>query len=194
MIILALGILFFCAVHLALSVHPALASTAHQASSGKRKGIVSIVSIVGIALIIFGWRSAEVVYLWQPAPWTTKPAIALVVIGVYLFVVAQRASKLKRILRHPQLIGLTFWAAGHLLANGDNRSLLLFTSLLGWSIIEIFAINRRNANAVITPKVEQVGIGTEVVTLLIAVVAIVGLISLHQWFSGVPLVAIAASF
>ena len=35
-------------------------------------------------------------------------------------------NNFKRLLRHPQLTGVLLWGVGHLFANGENRSLLLF--------------------------------------------------------------------
>ncbi len=36
------------------------------------------------------------------------------------------------------------WGIGHLFANGESRSVVLFGGLAAWAIIEIFLINRRN--------------------------------------------------
>ena len=56
---------------------------------------------------------------------------------------AHGKTNVKRFIRHPQLTGLVIWAAGHLLANGDNRSLVLFGMLGLWAIVEMMLISRR---------------------------------------------------
>ena len=47
-------------------------------------------------------------------------------------------------MRHPQLIGMACWGFGHLVSNGEPRSIVLFGGLTAWAIIEIFLLNRRD--------------------------------------------------
>ena len=43
-------------------------------------------------------------------------------------------NNVKRLLRHPQLTGVALWGIGHLLANGESRSIILFGGLGAWAI------------------------------------------------------------
>ncbi|MFT7461024.1 MAG: putative membrane protein, partial [Planctomycetota bacterium] len=69
--------------------------------------------------------------------WVNYFTLILVFIAFVLFVAAQVKTNIKRVLRHPQLTGLVFWCIGHLLANGDSRSLVLFLGLLIWAKLQI---------------------------------------------------------
>ncbi|MFV2091166.1 MAG: NnrU family protein, partial [Pseudomonadales bacterium] len=68
----------------------------------------------------------------------------LVLIAFVLMGAANAPTNIKRLLRHPMLTGVIVWGIAHLLANGDNRSVVLFGGLSIWAVIEIFTISRRD--------------------------------------------------
>ena len=88
----------------------------------------------------------------------------------------------KRVLRHPQLTGLIVWAIGHLLANGDILSVVLFGGLGVWAVAEIVLINRREGAWV---KPEPVPISAEIRPVLIGLVVFVALFAAHPYLFGV---------
>lgn len=183
-VLLIVGLLLFTGTHLALSLAPA-AVAAGRASlgAGPVKGLVALPSAAGLVLIVLGWRASTPTWLYTlPSPVPTA-GLALIALGVYLFVVANRPSAVKRVLRHPQLTGLLLWCAGHLLLNGDSRSLLLFGCLGLWAIAEILLINRRDVTWSAPPSPP---LATDVVTALIAVAALLALAWAHPWLAGVP--------
>jgi uncharacterized membrane protein len=86
--------------------------------------------------------------LWSPPAWLRWPAVALSLLGVTLVVGglfspgptlagfekrglarAEPAYGVLRITRHPFMWGVTLWAAGHLLANGERFALMLSRAL-----------------------------------------------------------------
>ncbi|MCB9994361.1 MAG: NnrU family protein [Hyphomicrobiaceae bacterium] len=101
----------------------------------------SALSLVGVSLIVMGWMAlrpdAPDIYLppdWGADANRVLSAIAFVVLGT----LAAPAGWIRRIVRYPLPVGLLFWSAGHLLANGDALSVSLFglfslSSL--WSLI-----------------------------------------------------------
>jgi uncharacterized membrane protein len=183
MLLLALGLALFTGTHLILSLAPdAVASRRARLGDGPIKGIVAILSLAGIVLIVLGWRSAGVSWVYTPPPGLRLPGLLLVAVGIYLFVVANRPSRVKTVLRHPQLTGLVLWSIGHLLMNGESRSLLLFAWLAIWAIHEIILINRRDAR---WEPAAAPGFATDVVTLVVALVAIYALAWAHPWLAGV---------
>ena len=97
-------------------------------------------------------------------------------------VVSTRPSRLRRVVRHPQLSGVALWGIAHLLLNGDSRALLLFGGMTVWAVVEILAINHRDGNWV---KPEAPGAATELVNLLIAAGVVALLVYLHPWLAGV---------
>jgi uncharacterized membrane protein len=65
-------------------------------------------------------------------------------VSFVLFAASALPCNLKRFLRHPQLTGVAIWAGAHLLANGEDRSLVLFGAIGIWSIVAMVTINRRD--------------------------------------------------
>ena len=110
----------------------------------------------------------------------------LAVAGIILMVAASFPTRLKRLIRHPQLTGVLLWAGAHLLLNGDNRSLLVFAVLVIWSVVSMIAINRRDGvwiKPVLTSGWGQEGV---MVVAGLAVAAII--VQFHEYLSGVPLI------
>ena len=109
----------------------------------------------------------------------------LIAVAIYLFVVSARPSVVKRYLRHPQLTGVFIWGVAHMLANGDSRSLVLFGAIAAWSIFEIILINRRDGEWI---KPDAPPLATDLLTAVVAVIAVVALAWAHPWFAGVPVI------
>ena len=62
------------------------------------------------------------------------PHVAWVpVLAAFVFVAAAYLppGSIKHRLKYPMLVGIVLWAVGHLLANGDLASLLLFGAFFG---------------------------------------------------------------
>lgn len=145
------------------------------------KAGVSILSLAGLTLIVLGWKSTQPQWLYLPPTGLRHIATTLIVVAIYLFVVAQRPSRIKRVLRHPQLTGVLLWAIGHLMLNGDSRSLLLFGVLALWAVLEIMLLNARDGAWV---RAEAPPLATDVFTAVVAVAVVAGLIWAHPWFTG----------
>ena len=183
---LLLGLVLFAGVHLVPSMAPGVKTAwQNKLGEGGYKGTFSGLLLLSFALMIMGWRGmqAEVVYL----PWAALrfPALALAGFAFLLFVVSNRASRLRLWIRHPQLTGVLLWALAHLLMNGDSRSLVLFSGMALWSCAEMIAINIRDG---VWVKDEAPSMGTELLSLVITVVVIAVVIAIHPYISGMPVV------
>ncbi len=186
MLMLILGVVLFAGVHFIPSLAPSL-KTGLQQKLGDNgyKGVFSLLLLASFALMILGWKSAATTYFYVLPVSFRLLALGLIAIAIWLLVVSNRPSRLRTVVRHPQLTGVAVWAVAHLLVNGDSRSLVLFGGLLLWSIGEIVAINRREGLWI---KDEAPGWGAEVVNIVIAAVVYGVLIFLHPWLSGVPII------
>jgi uncharacterized membrane protein len=60
-----------------------------------------------------------------------------------LLAAANMPGKLRRLLRHPMLIGTLLWAGVHLLSNGDLASLLLFGGFGLWALADLVSATAR---------------------------------------------------
>ena len=183
MILLVAGVLLFTGTHLYLSLAPGSVASLRARNEGALKGLISLGVAGGMGLIIFGWRSAEPSHVYTPNWDLRMPSIGLMVIAICLLVVAGRPSRVKRVLRHPQLTGVGLWAVAHLLMNGDSRSVILFGGLLLWVVVSIPLINRRDGE---WQKPEAPAVISEVLTLIVSAVVYGALVWGHQWLAGVP--------
>lgn len=185
MLLLVIGVLLFAGVHLIRGLAPGLRQQLwDKLGEGGYKGLFSLLILSSIVLMVFGWRSATPQFIYAAPLSFGAVTLLLIATGFLLFVVSGRQSRLRRIIRHPQLTGVTLWAGTHLLLNGDSRSVVLFGGLAVWSILEMLVISRREGAWV---KEEAPGWGTEMASAAMAVVAIGVVIYVHRWIAGVAI-------
>ncbi|MDF2141474.1 NnrU family protein [Paenirhodobacter sp. CAU 1674] len=138
MALLILGILLWVLPHLAKRIVPGF----HRSLMGSEKPMVAGLVVVGVLLMIVGYRMAAVVPLYTPLPGMGHANNTLMLISVYMFGVGGARSLLVDKIRHPMLWGMVIWAVAHLLVNGDLASVLLFGGLGVWAVTEMVLINR----------------------------------------------------
>jgi uncharacterized membrane protein len=184
MAILITGILFWSVVHLftALGVQPR-ARLRERIGPGPYRGGYSLLVILGIVLMVIGWRSTIPSVVYTPNPAFRPVTLALMYVALTLFFSHRAPTDIRRVIRHPQLTGMLTWAVAHLISNGDSRSLVLFGGLGVWAIVEMIVINRRDGAWV---KPEPAGMPKSFVPLVIGAVAWVLLAFIHPWIAGVP--------
>jgi uncharacterized membrane protein len=154
---LAFGVLLWSVVHLfpavAVDLWKKLIDRIGEYAS---KGLFSLLLIFSIYLIISGWGSTVPEEIFYTAPeWGGYAAGLLVFVAFILFFAPYPPNNIKRILRHPQLIGMVCWGAGHLLAIGSPRSIVLFGGLTAWALVEIVLISRRDGDWIKPDKVSH---------------------------------------
>jgi uncharacterized membrane protein len=184
MILLASLLLLFGIIH----VNPAVpAWKAHAVRTfGKAYGpIYGVLTLVLFAAVIWAFRQAEVVPVYDPPSWGrhanfAMTLLAFLCIGIFAFRGSWRNS-----LKYPMAIAVSLWSFGHLLANGDQRSLLMFGGL---AVIAILFAVLKNANGLFVPS--EVRQGHNLISLL-GGVALYGIAAqLHHVVAGVPLVTL----
>ena len=184
MAILILGLVLFLGIHLTRVVAPGFREAQIAASEGRWKGIYSVVSIAGIVLIVWGWHlyRPDAPELYEPPAWGRHVTPLFVLIGFILFAAANApAGYIRHYLKHPMLIGTILWSGGHLLANGDAASLILFGGVLAWAVVDLIAVIPRGDSA---PKV--VSTRSDVIAIVAgAIVFAVFGFWLHAWLFGV---------
>ena len=205
MLILIAGLALFLGAHSARIV----AEEARQrfiAARGENawKGLYSIVSLVGIVLIVIGYRAAPEIILWVPPAGLRHVTLLLTAIAFVLLAAAYvPGNRLRTAVGHPMVLGVKVWAFAHLLANGTLASVVLFGAFLAWAVADYVASRRRDRRAGVAPGETLVagaagggggavarpatgGIGASVATLVIGLVAWVAFVGwLHLWLIGV---------
>jgi len=116
---------------------------------GPYKLAYSVVSIVGLLLVIwgFGMARATPALLWQ-APAAARHATAALTVIAFILVAAAYVpgTRLKAALGHPMTVGFGLWALAHLLSNGRLADVVLFGAFLAWSVV-LFAVRRARDRA-----------------------------------------------
>jgi uncharacterized membrane protein len=152
----------------------------------KWKGLYTIVSLIGLVLVVIGYgqaRQAPIV-LWQPATYLIHISILLNLVA-FIFLAASSPSNnaIRLKLKHPMILGVKVWALAHLLANGTLVDLILFGSFLLWAVLDFRSARKRPIHmpekAVISTKATI----TLVVTGIVIWAAFI--FGLHQYLIGV---------
>lgn len=151
------------------------------------KGLYSVVSAIGLALIIWGFGQArqQPVQVWSPPTGMRHLASLLVLIAFVLLAAAYvPGNRIRARLRHPMVLGVKLWALAHLLANGNLAHITLFGAFLVWAVLDFRAARARDrlAGAVSQPG----SAGATGVTVAIGVGAWIAFsLWLHGWLIGV---------
>jgi len=184
-VLIVLGLVIWSAVHLIPAAAPALKTKWVQTlGPNGYKGSFSLLIIIAVVLMVMGWRHSLPIWLYTLSDTIDRTTIGIMAFAAVLFVAAKLPTRIKRIIRHPQLTGVALWALAHLLANGDSRSVTLFGGLLLWSIVEITLINRREGPWIKPPASALI---YDLIVLALGAVLFSGLIFVHPYLSGVKL-------
>jgi uncharacterized membrane protein len=188
--ILIVGLVLFLGIHTVSTLRTTRAAVIGRLGEGLYKGLYSLVSAVGLVLIVWGfsrYRSAGYIQVWDP-PFAIFQPIALVLLW-FAFVALASAyappSKIKATLRHPMLAGVKAWALAHLLVKGDLGSLVLFGAFLAWAVFDRIALKRRgDAGAPAVPGPTR----GDAIALGVGSLAYVAMYWLHPLVIGVPVI------
>ena len=152
----------------------------------KWKGLYTIISLIGLILVVVGYgqaRQAPIV-LWQPETYLIHIAILLNLVAfIFLAGSSPNNNAIRLKLKHPMILGVKVWALAHLLANGTLVDLILFGSFLLWAVLDFRSARKRPIHmpekAVISTKATI----TVVVTGIVLWAAFI--FGLHQYLIGV---------
>jgi uncharacterized membrane protein len=111
------------------------------------KGLVSVLSLAGFALLVWGWGMARQmpVVLWQPPVGMRHAASLLTLLSFVLLAAAYvPGNAIKARFHHPMVLGVKTWALAHLLSNGNVAHVVLFGSFLAWAVLLFIASRRRD--------------------------------------------------
>lgn len=187
MALLVAGVVLWSFVHLFPSIMPASrAALVGRLGEGPYKGIFSLLLVGSIVLMVIGWRSIEPENLYVPPLLGSPIVTVLMLISFILFAAASAPGNIKRYLRHPMLTGVIVWAIAHLLANGDNRSVVLFAGMGLWAVISIVTINRREGAW--DEKPAAVPISRDIMTIVASAALLLLVAWGHRFLFGVPAV------
>lgn len=159
----------FVLIHVGISATGLRTWVVRRIGEGPYRALFSLASLALLAWLISGFRAMRSdpfdpfnESMWTPPLWLHWPAIVLALFGITLAVAglltpgptlvgyekralaqAEPARGVLRITRNPFLWGLAFWAAGHLLVNGERFAVMLFGGLGLMVLIGARSIDRK---------------------------------------------------
>ena len=193
MIVLIIGLVIFFGMHL-VPVTGVKSSLIERMGEKKYQSIFSIISLVGFIIIIYGFSLIDTCnsmmadcetdnfFLWDSFEYSKEISFLLMPISIIFIVASQMKSNIKKVVRHPMLIGVLIWSFVHLLSTGDLRSIILFASFGAFSIIDI----------IFTRKTAEQGISfsilNDVVVIVVGLVLYSIILYFHEYVSGLQIV------
>ena len=187
---LTIGILLFGGSHLFSILFPALRDSLKRSLGEKPwKGIYSVVSLVGLVLIIIGFSmsrsgpaTADLVY--YPPDWARHVTMLFVLLAMILIGASHGKGYLKSWLHNPMSIGIALWSAGHLLANGKRTDVYMFGTFLVVALADIIMSEIRGKRPSHLPRIRS-----DIIAVVVGVVLYgVFLYGFHPYVLNLPVV------
>lgn len=190
MTLLYIGIVIFLGAHvLAMILPEARDRLRTRMGENPYKGIFSLVSAVGLILMIYGFYTANQAlepddYIYTPAPWTRHAAMGLVLLAFIFLGASHGKGYLKLWLQQPMSIGIGLWAFAHLLANGTRPAIIFFGTFLVLAVLDIILSTMRGKVPNHAPQVKS-----DVRAIIIGVIIyLVFLFGFHPYILHLPIV------
>jgi uncharacterized membrane protein len=188
LLVMILGLVLFFAVHTLTTQRELRAQwVASMGERGYKIGY-SLVSLVGLVLIVWGfakYRASGWIDVWYPPTFLKHITVALMLPAVILVVASYIRGRIYTTLKHPMLAGIKLWAAAHLLANGDLGSIILFGSFLGWAVFDRISMKHRTDAG--GPPIPAGGPTNDLIAVAVGIIAYLALaFAFHPVVIGVP--------
>jgi uncharacterized membrane protein len=183
-----LGLVIFLGAHVFVTMRGHRAALVARIGEWPYRGLFSLVSIVGILLIAYGftsYRAAGFIAVWNPPAWTRHIVVALMWPASIMVAAAYIPGNIRRVLKHPMLVGVKTWAFAHLCANGDLGGMILFGSVLAWAVYDRIALKHRGD--VGAPPIPDGGVRNDMIAVVIGTIIYLALgFVFHPIVIGVP--------
>jgi uncharacterized membrane protein len=183
-----LGLIIFLGAHAFVSFRDRRDKLAARIGEGPYKGLFSLVSLIGIVLIGYGfawYRDAGLIPIWSPPGWTRQIVVVLMWPASILVAAAYIPGNMKRRVKHPMLAGVKTWAFAHLCANGDLGGMILFGSVLAWAVYDRITLKRRSDPG--APPIPVGGVTNDLIAIIVGTVIYLALgFVFHPVVIGLP--------
>jgi len=186
--VMILGLAVFIGGHAFVTRRGARAALIARIGEWPYKALLSLAALLGVVLIAWGfgsYRASGYIEVWAPPFWTRHVTVALVWPAIIFVTTAYIPGNLKRVLKHPMLVGIKLWAFAHLISNGDLGSIILFGSILAWAVFDRISLkSRSDAGA---PKIPVGGLRNDILAVVVGTILYLALgLVFHPLFIGVP--------
>ncbi len=184
MTLLIAGVLIWSLAHMFKRLMPeARASIDEKLGAGPAKGIIALIFLASILMMVFGFMAAGEQAVYEPPSWGAVTNNLLMVVAVFLMGAGSGKGVSPTLLRHSMLTGVVVWSGGHLLANGDIRSVVLFGGLGIWAVLNMLVINMREGA---WDRPEAGPIKADIKTVVISLIIFAVIAAIHHFIGPSP--------
>jgi uncharacterized membrane protein len=184
LVILVVGVFLWMDAHWIKRLVPALRQTMDaRMGQGPARGLVAGMIFLSLALMIVGYRGADVIEIYTPFKWAVRLNNLLMIAAVICLAMGHSKGRMKTWLRHPMLTAVIIWAVAHLLVNGDLASLVLFGGLGIWAVVSMVLINRAEGP---WQRPEPGPVSRDIRLLVISAVVFAVIAGIHIWLGYNP--------
>ncbi len=189
-----LGLVILLGAHVFVTMRKERATLIAKTGEWPYRGLFALVSIGGIVLVGYGfawYRAAGLIPVWNPPAWTRQIVVTLMWPASIMVVAAYIPGNIKRVLKHPMLVGVKTWAVAHLCANGDLGGIVLFGSVLAWAVYDRITLKYRSDPG--APPIPVGGAKNDIIAIVIGTILYLALgFVFHPIVIGLPAFATPA--
>jgi uncharacterized membrane protein len=182
MLLLAFLVILFTIAH-ALPAHAAFKSRLKGALGRAFGPLYGLLSLALLVAMIWAYRQSEPGIVYGVPNWGRHANFALSLLGFLCLGIFLFRGSWRQKLRYPMAIGVALWAAGHLLANGDGKSLIFFGGLAAAAMIQAALMAQAREKPV--PDMRQ---GHNFLSIMAGLALYALMTQLHYAITGMPLV------
>ena len=183
-----LGLVIFLGAHVFVTRRSERAVLVAKLGEWPYRGLFSLVSIIGIVLIAYGfaqYRTTGLIPVWNPPLWTRHIVIALMWPASILIAAAYIPGNIKKTVKHPLLVAVKTWAFAHLCANGDLGGIVLFGSVLAWAVYDRISLKYRSDSG--GPPIPYGGTRNDIIAIVVGTIIYLALgLVFHPIVIGLP--------
>ena len=183
-----LGLVIFLGAHVFVTMRDRRAVLVAKLGEWPYRGLFSLVSIVGVVSIAYGfasYRATGLIVVWNPPAWTRHIVVTLMWPASIMVVAAYIPGNIKRVLKHPMLAGVKTWAFAHLCANGDLGGIILFGAVLAWAVYDRITLKHRSDPG--APPIPLGGKRNDIIAIVVGTIVYLALgLVFHPIVIGVP--------
>lgn len=188
------GLVVLLGAHVFVTMRGRRAKLVARLGEGAYKGAFSVVSLVGLFLIGYGfarYRAEGFIPVWYPPAWTRYIVQAAMWPASIALVAAYIPGDIKRVLKHPLLVAVKIWAVAHLCAIGDLGGIILFGAVLAWAVYDRITLQRRTDPG--SPPIPIGGRRNDIIAVVVGTIVYLALgLAFHPIVIGVPVFGRAA--
>ena len=188
MVFLSIAVALFCIIHLIPALPTLKENLRNWAGKAYGPGF-GIAATLSLILIFVAWSFGQTEPVYEPLKEGKHLNLFFSFIGFQFLGMFFFRGKARQIVRYPFAIAILFWGVGHLLANGDLASLIVFGGLIAYALVFI-ALSLVNK---VFPSLE-VRDGHDVLALIFGLAAYIAMVQLHEILIGVPVLTIQEFF